>query len=1502
MDLIFGDGASVIDSFVDINVSANAGFSFTGNGGFAVGGLASISSSLPTSLGTVTQATSVIANAVGGSTNANGATGGAGSGGEADIDVIGGGSLQFGDVFFESRGTGGNSETGLGGEGTGGVGGVNVENGSTVTLLGALRAEANGQGGDGATGGRGLGGLAGANVLTGLLDIRGLVDISANAIGGSANADSAGNGGDGFGGTAALLAQGTLTDTAQLIIAGPVTATANGDGGDGADSTSPGTLAGQGGNGFGGDLATVNVVDPEFPNGVLILAGADNGSITVGGSTIASANGRGGNGGDRPGGETPGAGGSATGGGALAGVGAIGLFGGVTGAVGLGTIDLADLRIDVSGVGGSSGQETQGSLGSPFNGQAGDGVGGETTLQIVAGTATIGSLFVNADGVGGRGAIGAQGTGGGGQTAGVGGISILGGLAGSLNLGDTELLARGRGSAFGGSGASGTGGLITVDGSGANFTFTGDLRARADGLATDSSTGQGGDGFGGEVELGVLSGQAGALTVQGFTELTASGFGGDSGDPTLAGGEGRGGAIAAESGAGGTVTLASGAFSSRGRGGDGLTGGLGVGGGVTIEATGAGSSLTIQQDVLSSNQNFANEGALANASGTGGASNVVGGTGGEGNGGLINLSAVAGATLNLPGSPSATNPVGAVRLLASGQGGASFDGGVGGAGVGGVTAIGVDGDGAAAGETSITMGRSQLVSTGFGGNGVSGSTNSDAAGGSGTGGQRAISVTSGGVLNIEMPFSGAQGIGGAGVGDGAGGDGVGGLEILGATAATINVTGELKLGTDSIGGSGGAGGNGTGGRVDAIVENSTIAFAPSASSGPVLVLDANGTGGAGSLSDGGAGQGGRVDFQLRNSTFTGGTLIASSDAFGGSGESDSGAGGTADGGIVSIDTNPSIITAEGGIFVSARAVGGSANEGGDASGGDASVTFTGTDITINPVGSDPSVLDVSTDANGGLGLIVGDAFAGDANVTFVDSSLLADELGLSASATGANPAPSSVGGDAFASTAALQVDGLSTIEVTDLAIRADAIASDGGSASAGTAILGIGSGSTSGTGDELIEASTALITADAESGPDDFAEAGIFNIELLSGTLSVGDLTGSALGNNASASTGISTLVASDGVIDITGFGQLDALADIEFGTINAGSLTASDLSVSGSFVTILGDNLGFADTFVSFLDISAGDLEVLAPVEVDFVSIFGSAGPGAPATLGGTSQGPGFTLTEQELNFFQNSAGNGVSFSFATGEILGGSDPLEPDIVLLDATLNGAGEGGFGDFSVGVGDFTNDEGGIIRVQGIFRIRDIGRFLPDSPAPSFNISASDRIEIVTPGALRIEDSDRLPAGFIVLDAGDIWIADATTIAQLQADPNFAGRNDVLNTAAPGSEDPLGYLSAEAVRIGVGNSLLVRNTGTATEQGGITVGDGGEGGLLQIGRRQDDVNFDDLDVFAFGAFLDDNGQFITGETFFNQVDFNDNIDTGSTTYTDESAFNECLINTGTCGAP
>jgi hypothetical protein len=162
----------------------------------------------------------------------------------------------------------------------------------------------------------------------------------------------------------------------------------------------------------------------------------------------------------------------------------------------------------------------------------------------------------------------------------------------------------------------------------------------------------------------------------------------------------------------------------------------------------------------------------------------------------------------------------------------------------------------------------------------------------------------------------------------------------------------------------------------------------------------------------------------------------------------------------------------------------------------------------------------------------------------------------------------------------------------------------------------------------------------------------------------------------------------------------------------------------------------------------------------------------------------------------------------------------------------------------------------------------------------------------------LADANGALNGTLLLNAQDIWVADAATIALLRSDP--FDPDIILTSAAPGSTDPLGYVRANAMQITVGNSLLVRNTSPTGDASGLLVGN-----VLTI--IPDNFNpqapgqiTNPLRVLAYGRRLLPDGTFVTGDAFFAEVNF---FPGGITVdnYATDATFNNCNIRLG-CAPP
>ncbi|WP_209348084.1 hypothetical protein [Pontixanthobacter sp. CEM42] len=410
--------------------------------------------------------------ALGFSADAVGAVGftdnGAGTGGTADIVLVGG-TTTLGGIVLSLNGTGaqgGFSATGAAGTGGDGEGGTaTIIVGTAATLdTSLLTANQFGIGGQGADGG---------------------------------NSAAEGVGGAGIGGIATISLGGTINNLAQVSVVSGATGGAGGVAGDGGD-------AADGGSADGGTVEFTAVgTGPVLSDisSLFLSTTATGGSGGQGGSgDFGVTGGRGGSGGDATGGST-----------SLA----------IEGTGATLTVDptLFQIGADAAGgTGGSGGSNFSGGDGGD-GGAGGDAEGGTVTVEARSGTTISlsggsGPVQINSSGTGGAGGVGGSylmGSGGGAGSGGDGGIGTGGSptlraIGGTIQGGDLQLVAAG----FGGQGGDG-----------------GD-----DGLIIVGNSGDGGDGVGGTPLLEVLEGSPGILSFDDVDLLAngVGGFGSESGD------------------------------------------------------------------------------------------------------------------------------------------------------------------------------------------------------------------------------------------------------------------------------------------------------------------------------------------------------------------------------------------------------------------------------------------------------------------------------------------------------------------------------------------------------------------------------------------------------------------------------------------------------------------------------------------------------------------------------------------------------------------------------------------------------------------------------------------------------------------------------------------------------------------------------------------------------------------------------------------------------------
>jgi hypothetical protein len=1065
---------------------------------------------------TVGAGTLLNASASGGSANATGA-GSIGDAGEATVSILDSGQITLGGgLQLAAVGLGGANAGGTGGQGFGGRATVVTQNGGTIEITGDFSADASGAGGAGQTGGNGLAGLAGAHARIGRIGIGGNVNILANGQGGSAEFGFGGDGGVGRGGRIFLQAEGSATQTATLAITGSATLFADGFGGTGGGSDGQAFGPGRGGNGFGAEGGAPNQADPNLNDGIYVLAGGDNGTLTVNGVT-ASATGTGGRGGSGAGLFTGGAGGNGLGG--LAGIG-LSLFG-QTGALGNGQASLGAVNVTANGVGGRSGTDGN----DRSNGIGGNGIGGNVALTLRAGDVTATTINLNANGIGGEGAAAGNGTG--------GEAAVLGSLGGALVANALTISANGLGGqADIGTGGAGTGGLGKVEVDGARITINGDLLIEASGTGGRSADGAAGNGRGGEAFIGqVQSGSAGVLNVTGHTALFANGRGGDS-LTGFAAGNGQGGHAWIRSAAGSNKRFGSVQLLAIGRGGEANThrGGEGIGGLVELISTGANSRLTVLRNVpAAAAANSPGGFAMLNADGIGASANGGNGMGGRGQGGTVLVSAAQRGTVNLPVNILA-DPLRAADSLfmtARGTGGDSnVDGGTGGTALGGAVNMLVDGG-------TLVAGAATLIAFAQGGNSADPAL--DVTGGSATGGARSIRVVNGGTLTLDNTGGGAGAQGGNGSGTGDGGNATGGnvlFEVLGSTA---NLAGTFGLFNTASGGTGQRGGNANGGTITVNAANATIALSTSPTAGPAfMVLDSAMTGGEGAVAGGDA-TGNTVNVTLNTTSLTGGTFSVVQTTAGGRATTANGTGGNATARQVQVTADGSTLSLVGPLTVSASAQGGDGGAnaaGGTAQGGEATLSLTNTGLTLTAGAQGaPANIAVRADGDGGFGGTVGDGRGGAASFAANGGSVTTGQLLVSAQGS-ALGLQGQTGGAAAGGLASLKLGGAATLGASTITLTGSASTGIGGTTSGGIARFDVDPGA-----NVTVNAATLLMFGDA-FGADPAALAnrsGAFIINIGGGNVNLGRLDATAIGDRLSPDPVASQIVADGGNLNVTG-------------------------------------------------------------------------------------------------------------------------------------------------------------------------------------------------------------------------------------------------------------------------------------------------------------------------------------------------------------------------------
>jgi filamentous hemagglutinin family protein len=1412
------------------------------SGGAGTGGTAQLNVSNKGAI-TVGGALNVEARGVASAVSGTAGNGPIGRGGAARVGAASGGTLIVaGASTIDASGTGGRANGGFARTGGAGFGGtIDVSAGTTgqIAITGALAARALGTAGFGGTGGAGTGGTATLSASGGSqLSIGTGSSVDVTGTGGDGGVQEGGAGGVGNGGT--VVVQTPDAGAGGRIDAGSLALTAIGRGGTGSSIgpvSPPGIPGGIGGAGVGGSIS--------------LLSGPVGGTI-VAGAVTADASGLGGNGGVPVPAAPTGNGGAGTGGTVT-----IGIAAPVAPGAAAGTLTLASLTAAARGVGGV--------------GLAGGvGAGGRATLTAPIGTVQVtGATSLDASGVGGAAqSAGATATGGNGQ----GGTAEMLGGGGLLTIGGSAALnASGTGGDIQATGTAGAGrggtAQVTATGAGARVQVAGGLDLNAQGMggvttaAAAGATQNGGSGTGGNALVTLSAGGqlavtgAAALSADGVVPLKAGNIGAATGGTAAVNVGGAGSSFGAGSAwlhANGTSITPAGGFTP-------LTGGA---------VTGGAASLTIATGGTATLGNLAVPGfplgifsLVVQADGLA-PSLYSNGAGGAATGGTAAI-AISGGTLN------------------AGSGAYALAQGVGGSGTTGGNGTGGTADFTVSGGSAVTLTGGLAVDA----NGSGGASAGNAgAGGAGQGGTARARVATG-TLNAQgaASFVRATGTGGAGL---TGGVGQGGGALASANGGTLDVTGALSLAASGQGGAGvTAGGQGRGGTAD------IVAGALGGAAGSIVQLgsiqaSALGQGGASSAGPGGAGQGGAITVGAVNGgAVTIGTAGASTLDASASGGGGAGSNGTA--GSISATAAAGTQLALLGNFT-ARAVG---------TGGGAASTGTGGSISIQSAGT-TTLGSLTADAssggptgNGGsinLGATGSLTYTG-INATALGGTATGIQLSrLTGAAAGSNLTATTSGPLGAANVTAANNISLSTtpgagaLTATNVtAGGALALSSTTGALAATNVNAGTNANLTTTTGTLTATGVTAgqaatLTTGGGALNATNVTAGAALTLSSGSGALNANTVRGgsAAITTTSGSLTANGVTTSTGGAALATGGGNLSAsnVAAATTATLasGAGTLAATNVT-AGQAVTATTTRAATLAGVINapVIGVSSSDIAIQAGAAI------GSAGSavtlnivptGAQSIFGGATNGAGYTLDATEIGLIR-----GASLTLVAPPQGVAANRL-PDLLIRGVTVD-AGR---------IANLTIDTIGIVQVEGALLLANAGA---GSTLRIGTGNLAQRIQLVTPvGSVRVQDAAGAPGGALSLAATDIWAVEPGMLGQLLANPNFAGRNQALLTNG-GAVAPRGYVEGGDVTLRAANSLFVQNTGDIANFGGVTIGTGGL--TINAGSALGPAQ-----VYAFGRRMRPNGSVSTNQVFFFEVNYNG-------TYTNDSEFNRCIINTRAC---
>jgi hypothetical protein len=413
-------------------------------------------------------------------------------------------------------------------------------------------------------------------------------------------------------------------------------------------------------------------------------------------------------------------------------------------------------------------------------------------------------------------------------------------------------------------------------------------------------------------------------------------------------------------------------------------------------------------------------------------------------------------------------------------------------------------------------------------------------------------------------------------------------------------------------------------------------------------------------------------------------------------------------------------------------------------------------------------------------------------------------------------------------------------------------------------------------------------------GPDDFDPSLVLALSPVptGGSITIGGPVTTGIFQAASAGDFSAGSIDADGLVQVIAGGNLaaDTVAGGSVVLMAGGDLGVGSISGETDVIAGAGGNLSVGDvdsggnaTFITeglatFLGVVDAPTILVTSSDIDIAdgASLGVKGTTNLVALAAINDSIEIGGTASDPDSYHLAEAGDISADALVLTAIGSGEGL-PSVTVHDVEIDGSQTAG-----TGVGSVTLNTPGSVLVDGNVTYVNAGS------SDVLAINAGDSIAVDTDsGSIAMTGTGGSLAGTLALTAHNVWVADGALLAQLQADPNFPGRDAALATNN-GAANPGGYLQAGGVVVAMtGSSFLVQNSGTSDQPAGLTVGDGGLT-ILNTGS-------DAATVILSGRQVTSGGTTVDGNAFAEEVQVQ-----SPGGVTSDSSVNGCAI--GGCGGP